>query len=211
MTSFGWKKKSSNFDRKRKTKAFDPGEQVDDSEVEVDTDFDWINVAKKKKLDALEDNRTLFQRLKHEGILLAEQGKYWQAINRWDNALSLDSSDETVFEMKAQAQINLHEWIPAISSAQQCINIKPNWYIGHQTLGRAQMGLGEVQLAVKSFQKAVHLNPADQDLRKNDLEWAMDLLNQKDKKIKNETESKSSNDDEKEQGKINDKLVKLRS
>ena len=73
------------------------------------------------------------------------------------------------------------------------------------------MGLGEVQLAVKSFQKAVHLNPDDQDLRKNDLEWAMDLLNQKDKKIKNETESKSSNDDEKEQGKINDKLVKLRS
>jgi len=211
MTSFGWKKKSSNVDRKRKTKAFDPGEQVDDSEVEVDTDFDWINVAKKKKLDALEDNRTLFQRLKQEGILLAEQGKYWQAINRWDNALSLDSSDETVFEMKAQAQINLHEWIPAISSAQQCINIKPNWYIGHQTLGRAQMGLGEVQLAVKSFQKAVHLNPDDQDLRKNDLEWAMDLLNQKDKKMKNETESESSNDDEKEQGKINDKLVKLRS
>jgi len=211
MTSFGWKKKSSNFDRKRKTKAFDPGEQVDDSEVEVDTDFDWINVAKKKKLDALEDNRTLFIRLKQEGILLAEQGKYWQAINRWDNALSLDSSDETVFEMKAQAQINLHEWIPAISSAQQCINIKPNWYIGHQTLGRAQMGLGEVQLAVKSFQKAVHLNPDDQDLRKNDLEWAMDLLNQKDKKMKNETESESSNDAEKEQGKINDKLVKLRS
>ena len=73
------------------------------------------------------------------------------------------------------------------------------------------MGLGEVQLAVKSFQKAVHLNPADQDLRKNDLEWAMDLLNQKDKKMKNETESESSNDAEKEQGKINDKLVKLRS
>ena len=43
--------------------------------------------------------------------------------------------DETVFEMKAQAQINLHEWIPAITSAQQCINMKPNWYIGHQTLG----------------------------------------------------------------------------
>jgi len=73
------------------------------------------------------------------------------------------------------------------------------------------MGLGEVQLAVKSFQKAVHLNPDDQDLRKNDLEWAMDLLNQKDKKMKNETESESSNDAEKEQGKINDKLVKLRS
>ena len=102
MTSFGWKKKSSNFDRKRKTKAFDPGEQVDDSEVEVDTDFDWINVAKKKKLDALEDNRTLFLRLKQEGILLAEQGKYWQAINRWDNALSLDSSGIRFLESNQQ-------------------------------------------------------------------------------------------------------------
>ena len=71
------------------------------------------------------------------------------------------------------------------------------------------MGLGEVQLAVKSFQKAVHLNPADQELRKNDLEWAMDLLNQKDQKIKNDTETESSN--EVEMGRINDKLVKLRS
>ena len=92
MTSFGWKKKSSNFDRKRKTKAFDPGEQVEDSDDNLDPDFDWISVAKKKKLDALEDNRTLFLRLKQEGITLAEQEKYWQAINRWDNALSLDHS-----------------------------------------------------------------------------------------------------------------------
>ena len=75
---------------------------MDDSEVEVDTDFDWINVAKKKKLDALEDNRTLFHRLKHEGILLAEQGKYWQAINRWDNALSLDSSGIRFLESNQQ-------------------------------------------------------------------------------------------------------------
>merc|ERR1712133_141581 len=194
MTSFGWKKKSSNFDRKRKTKAFDPGEQVDDTDDKVGPDFDWINVAKKKKLDALEDNRTLFLRLKQEGVTLAEQEKYWQAINRWDNALSLDHSDETVFEMKAQAQINLHEWIPAITSAQQCINMKPNWYIGHQTLGRAQMGLGEVQLAVKSFQKAVHLNPDDQDLRKNDLEWALDLLKQRDLKETNDKDAASHDD-----------------
>ena len=27
-----------------------------------------------------------------EGTILAEEGKYWQAINRWDNALSLDPS-----------------------------------------------------------------------------------------------------------------------
>ena len=42
--------------------------------------------------------------------------------------------------------------------------------------GRAQMGLGEVELAVKSFQRAVHLNPEDEELRREDLEWAVGLL-----------------------------------
>ena len=77
------------------------------------------------------------------------------------------------------------------------------------------MGLGEVQLAVKSFQKAVHLNPDDQDLRKNDLEWALDLLKQKDIKEKNvnfvEPEPTNDGDSELEQGESKDKLVKLRS
>ena len=77
------------------------------------------------------------------------------------------------------------------------------------------MGLGEVQLAVKSFQKAVHLNPDDQDLRKNDLEWALDLLKQKDIKEKNENfaepEPTNDGDSELEQGESKDKLVKLRT
>ena len=37
----------------------------------------------------------------------------------------------------------------------------------------------EVGLAVKSFQRALHLNPADQELRRDDLEWAVSLLRNK--------------------------------
>ena len=77
------------------------------------------------------------------------------------------------------------------------------------------MGLGEVQLAVKSFQKAVHLNPDDQDLRKNDLEWALDLLKQKDLKETNDNDAASHDDgdidSEIKKGEIKDKLVKFRS
>ena len=40
-----------------------------------------------------------------------------------------------MFEMKAQALVALHEWLPAISAAREAVRIKPNWYIGHQTLG----------------------------------------------------------------------------
>ena len=201
-------------------KAFDTVEQVeDDKDINAD-DFDWISVAKKRRVEALEDNKTLYNRLKREGVTLAEEGKYWQAINRWDNALALDPSEPSVFEMKAQALIALHEWLPAISAAREAVRIKPNWFIGHQTLGRAQMGLGEVELAVKSFQKAVHLNPDDEELRKDDLEWALGLLKQRDEKLMSEntetventnTSTFLENDENCHQSDKKDSLVKLRS
>jgi len=211
MTSFGWKRKVSDLTSGNKTKAFDDTEQVDSDVEEQGTDFDWISVAKKRKLEALEDNKALFSRLKKEGTILAEEGKFWQAINRWDNALSLDPSDETVFEMKAQALINLHEWIPAIRAAEQCIKLKPNWFIGLQTLGRAQMGLGEVELAVRSFASAVHLNPGDMELRKDDLEWALDLLKQKRQNNENGIEEDTVVKADSEDKKSIEHLVKIRT
>ena len=69
------------------------------------------------------------------------------------------------------------------------------------------MGLGEVELAVKSFQKAVHLNPSDEELRRDDLEWALSVLKQRDEKMNGENgEGRVTDTNEK-----NDTLVKLRS
>ena len=70
------------------------------------------------------------------------------------------------------------------------------------------MGLGEVELAVKSFQKAVHLNPDDEELRKDDLEWALSILKQKDEKIVSEI---GENSLVSSQSKEKDNLVKLRN
>ena len=64
--------------------------------------------------------------------------------------------------MKAQALVQLHEWLPAIQAATRAVERSGNWAEAHQTLGRAQLGLGEVKLAVRSFSVALHLNPADE-------------------------------------------------
>ena len=85
----------------------------------------------------------------------------------------------TVFEMKAQALLSLHEWVPSISCCSECVRLQPTWWVGHQTLGRAQMGLGEVAMAVRSFERALHLQPDNEELRRDDLEWAVSLLGQK--------------------------------
>lgn len=173
MTTFGWKRKIGQVNSNQALGAFSGTNQVEDSEV--DPEFDWISEAKKRKFAALEDNQIKFNRLKAEGIELASGEKYWQAIGRWDQALSLDPTDGAVHEMKAQSLIQLHEWIPAIQAANRAIECNKSWWEGHQTLGRAQLGLGEINLAQRSFQIALHLNPADEELRKNDLRWVLKL------------------------------------
>ena len=73
MTSFGWKRKSSQLSSA--PAVFTPPDQDDlDNEEEEeasDPDFDWIAVAKRRRVAALEDNRTLFLRLKQEGEVLS--------------------------------------------------------------------------------------------------------------------------------------------
>ena len=83
MTSFGWKRKSSRIQKTdSKVRAFATAEQADDDNDTTKEDFDWIAEAKKRRVEALEDNKTLVTRLRSEGVTLAEEGKYWQAINR---------------------------------------------------------------------------------------------------------------------------------
>ena len=45
-----------------------------------------------------------FARLQGEGALLAENGRYWEAIKYWDEALQLAPDSAVLHEMKAQVR-----------------------------------------------------------------------------------------------------------
>lgn len=141
-------------------------------------EVDWLTLAPKRKVICLEDGRAKSERLKQEGGVLAESERYWEAISKWEEALALTPEDETLHEMRAQSYLLLNEVYPAVQAAAKCTEVNPLWWVGHQTLGRAQLGLGDVAMAVKSFSRAVHLYPADEELWKEDLLWAKSLLEQ---------------------------------
>jgi len=42
--------------------------------------------------------------------------------------------------------MSLGEVYPAVCAAEKAVSLSANWWVGHQTLGRAQLGLGEVKL-----------------------------------------------------------------
>ena len=72
--------------------------------------------------------------------------RFWEAMKKWDEALQLTPDDSTLYEMKAQAFMQLCEVFPAVHAAQKAVNLNATWWVAYQTLGRAQLGMGEVLL-----------------------------------------------------------------
>ncbi|XP_024237710.1 tetratricopeptide repeat protein 33 isoform X2 [Oncorhynchus tshawytscha] len=105
--------------------------------------------------------------------------RHWEAIKRWDEAIQLTPDNPLLYEMKSQVLTILQEVFPAVQAAEMAVKLRPLWWEGWQTLGRAQLSLGEVDLAVRSFQVAVHLCPSERPLWSDDLAWARQLLQQR--------------------------------
>lgn len=45
-----------------------------------------------------------------------------------------------------QVLLELHELFPAIQAAEKAVSLNPQWFVAHQTLGRAQMGFGDPEM-----------------------------------------------------------------
>lgn len=178
MTSFLWKRKAGGNISKETSKNFEANSKPDGEDLS-DCEVDWISLAPRRKVICLEDAAVKSNRLKQEGVTLAEAERYWEAIQKWNQALQLTPSNEKLYEMKAQALLLLNEVHPSLSAAQKCVELNGSWWVGHQTLGRVHLALGEVRSALRSFCVALHLNPADEELRSEDLDWTFNLLQQK--------------------------------
>nr|XP_020475177.1 tetratricopeptide repeat protein 33 [Monopterus albus]XP_020475178.1 tetratricopeptide repeat protein 33 [Monopterus albus]XP_020475179.1 tetratricopeptide repeat protein 33 [Monopterus albus]XP_020475180.1 tetratricopeptide repeat protein 33 [Monopterus albus] len=195
MASFGWKRKAGERVSKSVVQQFEAeaekAEEVD--EQTQDEKVDWLHAIKRRREVLLEDCGAKSKRLKDEGALLAEQGRHWEAIKKWDEAIHLTPDDPLLYEMKSQVLTILQEVFPAVRAAETAVKFRPLWWEGWQTLGRAQLNLGEVDLAVRSFQVAIHLCPSECKLWQEDLAWAWRIQKQHlatKEKIRQEEETK---------------------
>jgi tetratricopeptide (TPR) repeat protein len=98
-----------------------------------------------------------WKQLKATGVALAEDGKFLEAISAWHNYLQNNPHDVDVLDMKAQAHLATDQVSLALHCAEEVTKLKPDWADGLQTLGRCQREVGELQLSVKSFQRALEL------------------------------------------------------
>ena len=136
-------------------------------EPRITEKYDWVaETHKKLKTKETQENKgktepevnsKKLEFLKNEGISLVERDCPWQGIGRFDEALEikvqgkspLQLEHDKIHEMKAQAFMSLHEWEEAIEAAKKSLLVRPNWWCAYQTLGRAHLGFGQLQEAVR--------------------------------------------------------------
>uniref|UniRef100_A0A6A7G3I5 Tetratricopeptide repeat protein 33-like n=1 Tax=Hirondellea gigas TaxID=1518452 RepID=A0A6A7G3I5_9CRUS len=171
MQKFCWKRKRNAL-KKPHSSVFSDDTNDDEDQMNWDDEV----TSKRQKVMVLEDSTIKAARLKKEGVILAEDDKWWAAISRWNAATVLQPNDHTLHDMMAQAYMQVGEYVASIKCAEKAVAVSEMWWSGYQTLGRALMGVGEVHRAVLCFSRSLRLHPDDAHIRELDLKWAAEVL-----------------------------------
>ncbi|KAH6782619.1 Tetratricopeptide repeat superfamily protein [Perilla frutescens var. hirtella] len=106
-----------------------------------------------------EERRNLAGEFEAQGNKLAEEGKYREALGKWEAAIILLPEKAVLHEQKAQVLLELGEAWNALKAATRATELDPRWSEAWITLGRAQLNFGEPDYAIESFDKALAIKP----------------------------------------------------
>eukprot|EP00960_Hanusia_phi_P025718 745834-Hanusia_phi.AAC.1 len=148
-------------------------------ERELDALDEWMRKQASENVLTLEDGSTLSRRRQEEACVLADAGRYQEAISRLQEAIELTPDRSVLYELQAQCFMEAGNMFEAVMAAEKAVGRDPAWPVALQTLGRAQMNLGEVELALGNFRRALELDPDMSEVREKDLPWAEEVLEKK--------------------------------
>ncbi|EPS63841.1 hypothetical protein M569_10942 [Genlisea aurea] len=118
----------------------------------------------------------LFSRdLESQGNQFAEEGRYREALGKWETAISLTPERAVLHEQKAQVLLELGETWNALKAATRATELESGWAEAWITLGRSQLNFGEPDFAVQSFDRALAIKPDSGEAR-DDKQAALNLV-----------------------------------
>lgn len=99
--------------------------------------------------------------MKEQGNAAFKAKDYNLAVQHYTAALTENGNDHTILGNRAAAYHNLSKFQEALSDANKCIEIKPDWSKGYQRKAMAQQALGQMKEAIENYEKGVELDPSN--------------------------------------------------
>ncbi|GAB2233665.1 hypothetical protein Droror1_Dr00002893 [Drosera rotundifolia] len=122
-----------------------------------------------------DDASVLADSFLEQGNKLAEDGRYSEALGKWEAAINLMPQKAVLHEQKAQVLLETGDAWGALKAATRATELEPSWSEAWLTLGRAQLNFGEPNNAVESFDMALSLKPESTEAR-DDRQTALRLV-----------------------------------
>lgn len=104
-----------------------------------------------------------------------KDGKYREALGKWEAALNLMPGNAVLHEQKAQVLLEIGDPWSALKAATRATELESSWAEAWITLGRAQLNFGEPDSAIESFDKALAIKPDSKEAQ-GDRHGALQLV-----------------------------------
>ncbi|XP_058089817.1 uncharacterized protein LOC131236566 [Magnolia sinica] len=178
-----WKKKKASSGNKRSRPypnlPFDDNEEL---EVSEQKSADIIKIDKVRSDIFATDSKTvnpsdsdLAESFLSQGNQLAEDGRYREALMKWEAALTLMPERAVLYEQKAQVLLEIGDAWNALRAATRATELEPSWAEAWITLARAQLNYGEPDSSLESFDRALAIKP-DSEEAQIDRQTALKLV-----------------------------------
>ena len=95
-----------------------------------------------------------------------EKEELLKKIEEYDEAIKLDSNNDSYYNNRGIAFNNLGDFQNAIENYNKAIELNPNNAFYYNNRGNAFKNLGDFQNAIENYNKAIELNPNNDSAKK---------------------------------------------
>ena len=126
---------------------------------EATNDTIWIVKASREASRAVGLDATLAEGRISMGLINGGRGRYEQAVQDFESAITLDPANTQAYRGLADAYSSLGNFAKAESTFKQAITLKPTYWAGYNALGHFYYTRGRYEEAAAQFRKVTELTP----------------------------------------------------
>lgn len=129
--------------------------------------IDIFEVFQTMYLEKTPENKELAEEIKNEGNRLMKENKYFEALQQYNRAIVHDPRNPVLYCNRAAAYTRLGEHDKAVADCKLALVYNPQYGKAYGRMGIAYSNLSKFDLAKTAYQKAIELEPENQDYANN--------------------------------------------